>query len=129
MKACVLGFGYIGQPLGILMAEKGIDVVGFDKNTDLIKDFNAGISSICEPGLDDILIPLLKKGKIWASATISVSDVYFICVPTPINMNKSSNLSIVNQSIEELSTFLKKGDIIIIESTCPVGTTEKITRS
>lgn len=125
----VIGLGYIGLPTSVFIASRGFNVNGLDINQKLIEKIKLGETPFKEPGLDLLLSEVLKKGKLKVSSKIQESDIYILCVPTPFNKDeeiKNPDLNFVLEAIETISVILKKGDLLLIESTCPVGTTELI---
>jgi len=128
-SCCVLGLGYIGLPTAALFAKKGFDVLGVDINLDIVKSVNKGISPIEEPSLQDIIKSTVAAGKIKASTKSNFADIFVIAVPTPIKEDPKipkPNLEFVENAIESIVPFLKKGNVVIIESTSPVGTTKRL---
>lgn len=123
---CVIGQGYIGLPTTLLLKKKfnKWNITGFDKDKTKISNLSKGNTFINETDIKILLKKLYKK--IFFSSKIKVSDCYIICVPTPVKRDKSADLSFVYSAVDEISKVLKKGDSIILESTVPVGTTEKI---
>ncbi len=130
MKVSVIGLGYIGLPTAAVIASKDIKVFGFDVNENVVNKINSGHCHIIEPGLDDLVNTKVNKSYLVADSNINISDVYIIAVPTPFIKDKAKipkpNLSYIENASRKLAKFLKKGDLIILESTSPVGTTEKM---
>lgn len=124
MKACFMGLGYIGLPTSIIAAKHGIQIVGVDINEQVVEKTNAGELHIIEPGLGDLLREVIDNGMLHASITPEVSDAYFIVVPTPFKGNHEPDVSYVEAATRAVIPFLKQGDLFVIESTSPVGTTE-----
>lgn len=124
-KVTVIGLGYIGLPTAIVLAESGMDVLGFDIDVEKVKNINLGEPSIYEPGVKERLKKILGV-CFRAYNTIQVSDYYLIAVPTPINADKTADLSYVWSAAESVASVLKIGDTVILESTVPVGTTIKL---
>ncbi len=125
-KVSIIGLGYIGLPTAIVASQNNIKVFGLeidDKKIDLI---NNGISPIEEPSIKDYLSKIIKEKKFFASKTIQESDCFVIAVPTPFDKNKNPDLSFVFNAAKNIVTKLKKNNLIILESTVPVGTTEKL---
>ena len=123
MKICIIGLGYIGLPTAAMFATHGHDVLGVDVNKKVIDALNEGRIIIEEPFLDEIVSGAVKQGRLRASTEPEVSDVFIICVPTPINPDKTADLSFVESGARKILPYLKKGDIVILESTSPPGTT------
>lgn len=124
MKACFMGLGYIGLPTSIIAAKHGVQVVGVDINAQVVEKTNAGELHIIEPGLGDLLKEVIGSGMLHAQATPEVCDAYFMVVPTPFKGNHEPDISYVEAATRAVIPFLKKGDLFVIESTSPVGTTE-----
>ena len=129
-KVCIVGLGYIGLPTAVLIASRGYKVTGVDINKDLVKNINKGITYIKEPKLDLKLSEVIKNGNLFAKIKPSFSDVFVIAVPTPYVIKEGGiykpDTSFLFDAVKSICPFLKKGNLIIIESTSPVGTTEKI---
>lgn len=124
MKACFMGLGYIGLPTAIIAAKHGIEIIGVDINSSVVKQTNAGHLHILEPGMEEILQEVVKSGLLKASMTPEVCDAYFMVVPTPFKGNHEPDVSYVEAATRTVIPLLKKGDLYVIESTSPVGTTE-----
>lgn len=127
MKACFIGLGYIGLPTAIIAAEHGIDVVGVDINPQVVEMTNKGLIYIVEPGLQELCQQVVASGHLKASVKPEVSDVYLIVVPTPFKGNHEPDISYVETATRSTIPLLKEGDLFVIESTSPVGTTNKMT--
>lgn len=127
MKACFMGLGYIGLPTAIIAAKHGVDVVGVDINPQVVEMTNAGELHIVEPGMEEMLREVVAKGKLRASTSPETSDAYFIVVPTPFKGDHEPDISYVESATRMVLPLLKQGDLYVIESTSPVGTTEKMT--
>lgn len=126
MKACFMGLGYIGLPTAIIASRHGVSVCGVDINPDVVEKTNKGLLHIVEPGLGDLLAQAVESGNLVASTTPTQSDVYLMVVPTPFKGNHEPDISYVESATRMVIPFLKEGDLYIIESTSPVGTTEKM---
>lgn len=124
MKACFMGLGYIGLPTSIIAAKHGVKVVGVDINAQVVEKTNAGELHIVEPGLGDLLKEVIANGMLHAQTTPEECDAYFMVVPTPFKGNHEPDISYVEAATRAVLPFLKKGDLFVIESTSPVGTTE-----
>lgn len=125
MKTTVIGLGYIGLPTLLLMSKKGMNVKGFDIDEVKVRNLAKGITNIKESNLKKILKNLPDRKNLFSNY-ITESDVYVICVPTPVNKNKTANINSIFEVIKVIYKNIKKQDLIIIESTAPVGTTNKI---
>ena len=128
-KICILGLGYIGLPTGAILAEKGYLVTGVDVDKNVVETINSGAVHIVEPDLDRIVDATVKSGKLKAFTTPQPSDIYIICVPTPLYCDENisrPNIDFVLSAAASVATMIKDEDIVILESTSPVGTTEQI---
>ena len=126
MKACLMGLGYIGLPTAIISSQHGINVCGVDINPKVVEKTNRGELHIVEPGLQDLLKKAVDSKSLVASTTPFESDVYLIVVPTPFKAKHEPDISYVESATKTVIPLLKEGDLFIIESTSPVGTTEKM---
>ena len=126
MKACFMGLGYIGLPTAIIAAKHGIQVTGVDINPKVVELTNQGKLHIIEPGMEEYLQEVVKTGMLKASTTPEVSEAYFMVVPTPFKGNHEPDISYVEAATRAVLPLLKEGDLYVIESTSPVGTTDKM---
>ena len=126
MKACFMGLGYIGLPTAIIAAKHGIEILGVDINPQVVEMTNAGKLHIIEPGMEEMLKDVVEKGMLRASTTPEVSDAYFMVVPTPFKGDHEPDISYVESATRMVLPYLKEGDLYVIESTSPVGTTDKM---
>ena len=126
MKACFMGLGYIGLPTAIIAAKHGIEILGVDINPKVVKMTNEGRLHIVEPGMEDLLREVVEQGMLKASTKPEVCDAYFMVVPTPFKGNHEPDVSYVESATRSVIPLLKEGDLYVIESTSPVGTTEKM---
>ena len=126
---CVVGMGYIGLPTAALLASHGFNVVGVDLNVNVVEIINQGHIHIVEPDLDAFVRSAVAAKRLTAYTTPRPSDVYMICVPTPFHEIigiPQPNIDYVLAATRSIAEFVKPGDLVILESTSPVGTTEKI---
>ena len=121
-----MGLGYIGLPTAIIAAKHGVDVVGVDINAQVVEKTNAGHLHIIEPGMEEMLQEVLSQGKLKAYTQPQVCDAYFMVVPTPFKGNHEPDISYVEAATRSVAPLLKAGDLYVIESTSPVGTTDKM---
>ena len=128
MKACFMGLGYIGLPTAIIAAQNNIDVVGVDINPQVVDTINKGKIHIIEPGLQDLCKEVVLRRKLRATLIPEISDTYLIVVPTPFKGDHEPDISYVEAATKAIIPFLKENDLYIIESTSPIGTTEKMTQ-
>lgn len=125
-KVNILGLGYIGLPTAALIASKGLKVIGVDIKEDVVGKINKGQVHIIEPDLKGLVRYVVEKGYLKASIKPEKADVFIIAVPTPFKENHQPDISYVEDAIRMILPFLEKGNLVIIESTSPVGTTEKM---
>jgi len=125
-KVCILGMGYIGLPTACLAANSGYKVMGVDVNDDIIVKLNSGEVHIEEPELEKIFLKAFNSKKIRISKKVMYSDVFIITVPTPLNNQKKADLSYVISAAKMIKGYIKKGNLVILESTSPPGTTRNI---
>ena len=131
-NVCVIGLGYIGLPTAALIANKGFFVSGIDIDEGIVSKINKGEIHIIEDGLEAYIKSAISLGKLKAFNKIQQSDVYIICVPTPLKNRDNEkdipkpNIDYVLSVTKSIAQFIKPGDLIILESTSPVGTTQKI---
>lgn len=131
-KITIIGLGYIGLPTAALLASEGWYVQGYEVNLNIVEIINRGKIHIIEPGLDILVEKVVKNKKLKAFNQIMPADIYIICVPTPLTMNALNpepDLTYIDDAIKEIIPHVKVGDLIILESTSPVGTTEKIEKA
>ena len=121
-----MGLGYIGLPTAIIAAKHGIEIIGVDINPQVVEMTNAGHLHIVEPGMEEMLQEVIRSGNFHASVTPETSDAFFIVVPTPFKRSHHPDTSFVESATRMVIPFLKEGDLFVIESTSPVGTTEKM---
>mgnify|MGYP003288666550 FL=1 len=124
MKACFMGLGYIGLPTAIIAAKHGIQIHGVDINPKVVEKTNAGQLHIIEPGMQELLEEVVKNGHLVADVKPTESDAYFMVVPTPFKGDHQPDTSYVEAATRAVLPLLKEGDLYVIESTSPVGTTE-----
>lgn len=129
-RIAVFGLGHIGLPTAALFARAGFDVTGVDISTETVEKVNIGKSPVPEPGLDELVAEVVGKGKLRATvdgvSAAEESNVMVVVVPTPVNSDNTSDLSAVISATETISKGLKKGDLVIIESTVPPGACENV---
>ncbi len=123
-----IGLGYIGLPTSALVASHKIKVTGMDINSQVVETINRGEIHIVEPDLKSYVANAVKEGYLTASTTVKPADVYLVVVPTPFKGNHEPDISYVEAATKNVIPLLKEGDLFIIESTSPVGTTEKMER-
>ncbi|QBC34080.1 UDP-N-acetyl-D-mannosamine dehydrogenase [Pandoraea sp. XY-2] len=124
---CVVGLGYIGLPTAALLASNGYEVVGVDINAHAVETINRGEIHIVEPDLDTYVRAAVTAGRLKAFTSPQPADVYMICVPTPFREGEGipqPNIDYVLSATRSIAPLLKAGDVVILESTSPVGTTQ-----
>ncbi|ARN74084.1 UDP-N-acetyl-D-mannosamine dehydrogenase [Oceanicoccus sagamiensis] len=133
-KICVMGLGYIGLPTASLLGTKGYEVHGVDVSQDVVDTINDGRIHIVEPDLDIMVKSAVQAGNLTASLEPCEADIFVIAVPTPFKQSvaadhvsgKQPDLSYIEQATEKISPFVKPGNLVILESTSPVGTTDEV---
>ena len=128
MKACFMGVGYIGLPTAIIAAKHGVQITGVDINAKVVEMTNAGKLHIIEPGMEEMLREVVADGRLHASTVPETSDAYFMVVPTPFKGNHEPDVSYVEAATRAVLPLLKEGDLYVIESTSPIGTTEAMAK-
>lgn len=122
----VIGLGYIGLPTAALLASRGVKVHGVDTQKSVVDTISQGEIHIAEPDLDGLVQKVVSSGKLNTSLKVRAADAFIIAVPTPLTADMKPDISYVEEATRSIAPVLKKGDLVIIESTIPVGTTEKI---
>jgi len=126
-KICILGLGYIGLPTAALFANNNYKIVGVDINKNIVETVNKGIAPFDEPGLQELLQNAIDSKKLIAKTELEYADAFIIAVPTPLNKeNKMSELKYVKSAANMIYPYLKKDNLVILESTVPPGTSEKL---
>lgn len=120
---CVVGLGYIGLPTAATLASRGVEVVGVDVNPRVVAAVNAGQPYFPEPDLDMLLRAATTLGKLRATARPEPADAFIIAVPTPFNDDRSPDLSFIDAAADAIAPVLAAGNVVILESTSPVGAT------
>lgn len=126
MKVQFIGLGYIGLPTAALIASKKIEVIGVDINQKVVDTINKGEIHIIEPFLADVVKDAVNNKYLTANTHPGVSDVHLVVVPTPFKENHRADISYVEAATLSVIPYLKKGDLFIIESTSPIGTTDRM---
>jgi UDP-N-acetyl-D-mannosaminuronic acid dehydrogenase len=125
-RVCVIGLGYIGLPTAALLSNKGFDVYGVDVVPKIVDIINSGEIHIIEPELDEFVKKAVNSNKLIASTIPTNADVFIIAVPTPFHDGYKPNIDYVISATKSIAPFIKEGNLVILESTSPVGTTQKI---
>jgi len=125
-QVVVMGLGYIGLPTSAFIASKKIEVYGVDVNPEIVNTINQGKIHIVEPDLEGLARYVVEKRYLTAGTKPRDADVFLIAVPTPFKENHEPDISYVESAIRMIIPYLREDNLIIIESTSPVGTTEKM---
>lgn len=125
-KVVVVGLGYIGLPTAAVIASRGIEVLGVDVSATTVDTVNQGKVHIVEPDLDMLVQASVTLGKLKASTEPEAADVFMIAVPTPFKQGKQPDLHFIQQAAQSIAPHLRRGNLVILESTSPVGATEKL---
>lgn len=123
---CVIGLGYIGLPTAATFAAHGVKVTGVDVNQHAVDTINQGNVHIVEPDLDALVKDVVEKGLLSAQTTPVTADAYIVAVPTPFKDEYQPDLKYIEAASKALAPFLEKGNLVILESTSPVGATEQM---
>ena len=123
---CVIGLGYIGLPTAATFAAHGIKVTGVDVNQHAVDMINQGKVHIVEPDLDALVKDVVEKGMLSAQTTLVEADAYIVAVPTPFKDDHEPDLKYIEMASKALAPYLAKGNLVILESTSPVGATEQM---
>jgi UDP-N-acetyl-D-mannosaminuronic acid dehydrogenase len=126
---CVVGLGYIGLPTAALLASNGYQVVGVDISSHAVETINKGLIHIVEPDLDAYVRSAVTAGRLKAFNSPQAGDIYMICVPTPFHEGDAipkPNIDFVLAATRSIASYVKSGDMVILESTSPVGTTQRM---
>ena len=126
VKVCVVGLGYIGLPTAALLASRGYKVQGVDVSPKVVETINQGRIHIVEPELEPLVCSAVNSGHLNAALAPTSADVFILAVPTPFHDGFVPNIDYVLDATRSISPVIKSGDLIILESTSPVGTTEMV---
>lgn len=121
----VIGLGYVGLPTAAMFASRGLSVIGVDVKEEAVARVRAGEAHFVEPDLDIVMRAVVTAGNLRAVNVPEPADAFLIAVPTPIREDRTADLSAVESALDSIAPVLKRGDLVIIESTCPVGTTAR----
>lgn len=122
----VIGLGYIGLPTAATFASRGIKVIGVDVNQKAVDTINSGGIHIIEPDLDIVVQSVVQTGNLRATTTPEPADAFIVAVPTPFKEDKQPDLRYIEAASKAIAPVLKKGNLVILESTSPVGATEQM---
>lgn len=123
---CVIGLGYVGLPTAAVLASRGIRVTGVDVNPRTVDSINAGKPHIIEPDLDMVVHGAVSSGQLTARTEPVSADAFIIAVPTPFTDDRQPDLSFLQAATQAIAGVLKKGDLVVVESTVPVGATRQV---
>lgn len=122
----VIGLGYIGLPTAAVFASRKVNVIGVDINQHAVDTINKGKIHIVEPDLDMIVSAAVTAGYLKATTSPEPADAFLIAVPTPFKANNEPDLGYIEAACKNIAPVLKKGDLVVLESTSPVGATEQM---
>lgn len=122
---CIVGLGYIGLPSAALLASNGFNVIGCDIQPHIVETINKGEVHLIEPGLEILVREAIYGKKLTAQLTIPKADIYVITVPTPVTEKNEPDISYVKSAIDAIALQLENNNLVILESTSPVGTTDQ----
>ena len=125
-QVMVVGLGYVGLPSAAVIADNGFKVIGYDINELAVNKINKGEIHIAEEGLEYLVKKVVNLNKLRATINPEQADIFLITVPTPITTEKKADITYVESSVNAIAPVLKYGDLIILESTSPVGTTREV---
>ncbi len=132
ITVAIVGFGYIGSCIGAVLADRGFRTIGIDTSEALVAEVNKGLISLAEPGLSSLVKRAVRKGMLAATGDIRAiadADIVLITVGTPLAENGTPDLSHIRAACRSVSSCLRKGQLVILKSTIPPGTTEGIVRT
>jgi UDP-N-acetyl-D-mannosaminuronic acid dehydrogenase len=127
-RICIIGLGYVGLPTAATLAARGVEVIGVDIRKEVVDRINSGQAHFAEPDLDIILRSAVMSSSLRAVTEPESADAFLIAVPTPTDRRWRADLSAVEDAVTKLAPLLKTGDLVVIESTSPVGTTKNAAR-
>ncbi len=122
----IIGLGYIGLPTAVVLADREVRVLGIDLNPQTTAAVNSGVAPFIEPDLREALESVVSRGTLTAHTEYQAAGTYIIAVPTPFNADRSADLSYIRSAAESIAPLLVGGELIILESTSPPGTTEQL---
>jgi len=123
---CIIGLGYIGLPTAAVLASRGYMIHGVEVNPEAVETINQGRAHIVEPELDMLVSAGVQTGRLKAHTEPAEADVFILCVPTPLGEDRAPGLGYVEQATRSICPVLREGNLVILESTSPPGTTERI---
>ena len=123
-RVCVVGLGYVGIPTAAILAMAGLEVVGVDIDLARVKAINAAATPISEPDLAGVLADAVRSGRLQARQDVVAADAFIVAVPTPLGADRSPDLRHLHSAAKNIAGVLQPGNLVVLESTSPVGTTE-----
>jgi len=127
-KICIIGLGYVGLPTACILSLKGFEVIGVDTNSKLVKKLNQVDIGALEPGLAGLANAAIRSDRFIAKLSPEEADIFIICVPTPPTDENQADLTYVKDAARSILPYLRKGNLVVLESTVPPGTTEEIVK-
>jgi UDP-N-acetyl-D-mannosaminuronic acid dehydrogenase len=127
-SVCVVGLGYIGLPTAAALATRGVDVIGVDVNAGIVETINAGRAPFVEPDLAVAVSGAVAMGRLRAVEEPEPADAFIVAVPTPFRDDKTADLSFIDAAAASVAPVLKTGDLVVLESTSPPGTTVRLSQ-
>jgi UDP-N-acetyl-D-mannosaminuronic acid dehydrogenase len=127
-RLAVIGMGYIGLPTAVALATRGVDVIGVDVNPSVVDAIENGHVPLIEPDLAVGVSGAVSMGRLKATTDTPEADAYIIAVPTPFSADHTADLSYIRSAVEQIAPKLHGGEVIVVESTSPPGTTESVSR-
>ena len=125
-KICMVGLGYVGLPTALVAAQHGLNIIGFDIDAQKVKKINSGVVDLTEPEINERLQIALESKCFSATTELPLADCFIIAVPTPLSRHCAADLSYVFAATDQIIRKLMPGNVVIVESTIPVGTTDLI---
>lgn len=125
-RVCVIGMGYIGLPTSAVFADNGVEVIGVDVSPAVVDSINAGTPHITEPDLDVLLRRVVEAGRLRATLMPEEADAFVLAVPTPFKGDHEPDTSYIEAACRSIAPVLRAGNLVVLESTSPVGTSEKV---
>src|SRR5690606_26947899 len=125
---CVIGLGYIGLPTAAVLAQAGKRVIGVDVKESVVDSVNAGRIPFVEEGLETVVVGAVARGLLSAQSETPEADAYIVSVPTPFKEGHSPDLGYIEGAARSIAPMLRGGELVVLESTSPPGTTEHMAR-
>lgn len=127
-SVCVVGLGYIGLPTAAFVASKGVSVIGVDVNESYVERINRGVVPFFEPDFESTLAGVVAQGRLKAQTTTPQADAYIVAVPTPFSEGHRVDTKYIQAASAGIAAQLRGGELVVLESTSPPGTTEDMAR-